>query len=116
MGSRGSRLRMKIVALLVSLTALWAFAAWVTLRDGLNLLWVQTLNTDVYEPSEPLLLDLQVERRLSVGFLGAGLGPRPAELDAQRQKIDGLAATFKESAKGRPARVAAADTPQARTH
>lgn len=100
MGSRSSRLRTKIVALLVSLTALWAFAAWVTLREGLNLLWVQTLNTSVYEPSEPLLLDLQVERRLSMGYLGATAGAKPADLDARRQEVDKHAAEFRESVKG----------------
>ncbi|GAA1034196.1 hypothetical protein GCM10009557_38220 [Virgisporangium ochraceum] len=109
MGSRGSRLRTKIVALLLSLTALWAFAAWVTLRDGLNLLGVQTLNTAVYEPSEPLLLDLQVERRMSIGFLGTASGPKPAELDAHRQKIDGLVTTFKDSLDGRLAGIATDD-------
>jgi signal transduction histidine kinase len=114
MGSRGSRLRTKIVALLVSLTALWAFAAWVTLRDGLSLLWVQTLNSGVYEPSEPLLLDLQVERRLSVGFLGAVTATKPAELDVLRQRIDGQVETFRESVLGRLVRTAADDELQAR--
>ena len=114
MGSRGSRLRTKIVALLLSLTALWAFAAWVTLREGLNLLWVQTYNSGIYEPSEPLLLDLQVERRMSVGYLGAVGKPKPAELDAHRRKVDGEAATFREAVKGRLVRMAADDDLQAR--
>ena len=58
---RGSsaNLRTKVVALLVSLTALWVFAAWVTLREGTNLLFAQALNSSVYEPSEPLLQGLQ---------------------------------------------------------
>src|SRR5688500_13482326 len=101
MGSRGSCLRTQIVALLVSLTALWAFAAWVTLRDGLNLLWVQTLNADIYEPSEPLLLGLQVERRMSMAYLGTVTGPVPDELTAQRQQVDGYATAFRESVRGR---------------
>ena len=31
---RGTRLRSKVIALLLSLTALWGFAAFVTLREG----------------------------------------------------------------------------------
>ncbi|WP_203991431.1 sensor histidine kinase [Virgisporangium aurantiacum] len=109
MRSRGSRLRTKIVALLLSLTALWAFAAWVTLRDGLNLLWVQTYNTGIYEPSEPLLLDLQMERRLSVGYLGSVTGPKSAELDAVRVRADDEMATFRESVRGNLVGMAADD-------
>ncbi|MEE3917806.1 hypothetical protein V2I01_00925 [Micromonospora sp. BRA006-A] len=70
MGSRSTNLRTKIIALLASLTALWAFAAWVTVRDGFNLLGVQTLNARVFEPSDPLLQELQAERRLSLRYLG----------------------------------------------
>src|SRR5690349_7951373 len=114
MRSRGSRLRTKIVALLVSLTALWVFAAWVTLRDGLNVLWVQTLNSGVYEPIEPILLDLQVERRLSVGYLGSATAPKPAELDALRKRIDAQVATLRESVRGTLVRVAAGDELEAR--
>ena len=47
MSSRSSHVRSKIVALLVSLVALWAFAAFVTGREGLNLLTVSDLNAAV---------------------------------------------------------------------
>jgi signal transduction histidine kinase len=114
MGSRGTHLRTKIVALLVSLTALWAFAAWVTLREGVNLLWVQTYDSKIYQPTEPLLLDLQVERRLSVGYLGTASGTRPAELDERRGKIDEAAAKYRESIRGDLVRVAADDELEAR--
>ena len=69
MRSRGTSIRTKVVALLLSLVALWMFAAWVTLRDGFNLLGVQLLNSKVYTPSEPLLQELQVERRLTQAYL-----------------------------------------------
>ncbi|GAA4263934.1 nitrate- and nitrite sensing domain-containing protein [Dactylosporangium darangshiense] len=112
MSSRSSRLgsshlRTKIVALLLSLAALWAFAAWVTLREGLNLLWVQTYNSRIYQPSEPLLLGLQAERRMSMVYLGAGSNGQHGALDAQRHTIDELAGTFKASATSRSANLAA---------
>ena len=50
MGSGSTRLRTKVIALLASLVALWSFAAWVTVADGFNLLWVQTLDSQVAEP------------------------------------------------------------------
>jgi hypothetical protein len=85
---RNSRLRMKVTALLVSLTALWAFAAWVTLREGVNLLWVATLDKHIAQPTDPLLAELQRERRLSVVRL-AGPGSRQqSALRAQRARTD----------------------------
>ncbi|WP_174536450.1 sensor histidine kinase [Micromonospora chalcea] len=94
MGSRSTNLRTKIIALLASLTALWAFAAWVTVRDGFNLLGVQTLNARVFEPSDPLLQELQAERRLSLRYLGESDPTRLRELDAQRARTDETAATL----------------------
>lgn len=88
MGSRSTNLRTKIIALLASLIALWAFAAWVTVRDGFNLLGVQTLNARVFEPSDPLLLELQAERRLSLRYLGESDPGRLRELEAQRARTD----------------------------
>lgn len=83
---RNSRLRTKIAALLVSLTALWAFAAWVTLREGVNLLFVSTLDS-VVGPSDPLLVELQHERRLTVTLIASGQR-RPDLLAAQRERTD----------------------------
>jgi signal transduction histidine kinase len=94
-----------VVALLVSLTALWVFAAWVTLREGTNLLFAQALNTYVYEPSEPLLQGLQTERRLSLAYLGSAKAPR-TDLDAVRADTRGFAAEFSRAAQGRQADIA----------
>ncbi|MFI6129304.1 nitrate- and nitrite sensing domain-containing protein [Micromonospora sp. NPDC051141] len=91
MGSRSTNLRTKIIALLASLTALWAFAAWVTVRDGFNLLGVQALNARVFEPSDPLLLELQNERRLSLRYLGESDPGQLQELQAQRGRTDSAA-------------------------
>ncbi|MFG1950742.1 nitrate- and nitrite sensing domain-containing protein [Micromonospora sp. NPDC048830] len=110
MRSRSTNLRTKVVALLASLVALWAFAAWVTVRDGFNLLGVQTLNTEVSEPAEQLLPQLQRERRTSLAYLGRPDGARREALAAERRRTDELAAAFRESASGWRAGMAASDT------
>ncbi|GGL25531.1 sensor histidine kinase [Planomonospora parontospora] len=95
---RNARLRTKVTALLMSLAALWAFTAWVTVRDGLNMLGVATLNSGVAEPSERLLVELQAERRLTVTLLGAsGEDARQREaLMAQRKRTDEAGANLRE--------------------
>ncbi|MFY1690527.1 nitrate- and nitrite sensing domain-containing protein [Plantactinospora sp. WMMB782] len=99
MGFRASRLRTKVVALLVTLTLLWAFGAWVTLRDGLNLVWVQTLEAQVYAPTEPLVLNLQNERRLSLRYLGAPEAPSREQLETERRKVLADVAIFRADAR-----------------
>ncbi|KAB2350714.1 sensor histidine kinase [Actinomadura rudentiformis] len=84
---RNSRLRTKIVALLLSLIALWAFAAWVTLREGVNLLGVTAVD-GVVAPTDPMLADLQRERRLSITHLAGSHRQRSAILAAQRARTD----------------------------
>ncbi|MBO4207062.1 nitrate- and nitrite sensing domain-containing protein [Micromonospora echinofusca] len=109
MGSRSASLRTKVVALLVSLAALWAFAAWVTLRDGLNLLWVQSLDSRIAQPSEPLLAELQSERRLSVAYLAKPAPQRRAELQAQVPRTEALSVKFRESVRDWRVDLAATD-------
>ncbi|MDG4785372.1 nitrate- and nitrite sensing domain-containing protein [Micromonospora sp. WMMD1102] len=99
MGFRASRLRTKVVALLVTLTLLWAFGAWVTLRDGLNLVWVQTLEAQVYAPTEPLVLNLQNERRLSLRYLGAPEPSSREQLETERRKVLADVAIFRADAR-----------------
>ncbi|MGW0503231.1 nitrate- and nitrite sensing domain-containing protein [Micromonospora sp. NPDC003241] len=98
MGSRSSNLRTKVVALLASLVALWSFTAWVTVREGVNLVGVQALDVRVFDPTEPLLLQLQLERRTSLAYLGRPEDRRRGELVQVRQRTDELAAEFEESA------------------
>ncbi len=90
---RNSRLRTKIAAMLLSLTALWAFAAWVTAREGINLLWVSTLNT-VVTASNPMLVELQNERRLTVVYLAAPNQHGREAMVTQRGKTDKTVATM----------------------
>ncbi|MCW2883293.1 MAG: histidine kinase [Streptosporangiaceae bacterium] len=97
---RNSRLRTKITALLLSLAALWAFAAWVTLREGVNLLGVSSLNSGVAQPIDSLLPELQKERRLSLVWLGSPGSQQRTELDAQRMQTDQWVVKFEKLARG----------------
>jgi len=83
-----SRVRTKVTAVIVSLTALWVFAAWVTVRDGVNLLWVQQLDKNVAQPIDVLLPELQVERRLSAIYLAQRSAGNQKALNDQRVKTD----------------------------
>ncbi|MFF5057264.1 nitrate- and nitrite sensing domain-containing protein [Micromonospora sp. NPDC000663] len=94
MRSRGTSIRTKVVALLLSLVALWMFAAWVTLRDGFNLLGVQLINSKVYAPTEPLLQELQLERRLTQAYLSNPGPEQRAALEAKQRETAKLAADF----------------------
>ncbi|TMR96213.1 nitrate- and nitrite sensing domain-containing protein [Nonomuraea basaltis] len=98
MGFRNTRLRTKVTALLLSLAALWAFAAWVTLREGVNLLWVSQLDTSIVSPSEPLLVELQRERRVSVVKLSNATARSRKDLENQRRQTDRVLAEFREAA------------------
>src|SRR5215204_963034 len=110
MSSRRLNVRIKVVALLLSLVALWAFAATVTLREGLNLLQVSTLAEDVGKPADALIAELQKERRLSLVYLGGGTSQQQAGLDAQRVRTDKVKATWERSARSGAVERAASDT------
>ncbi|MDQ1646337.1 MAG: hypothetical protein QOJ50_2521 [Cryptosporangiaceae bacterium] len=100
MSSRRSSVRVKVVALLVSLVALWAFAASVTLREGLNLLSVATLATNVGSPTEALVSELQNERRLSLVTLSAGNPAQKVALSEQRAQTDKIRKEFEYKVTG----------------
>ncbi|MCW3844876.1 nitrate- and nitrite sensing domain-containing protein [Micromonospora yasonensis] len=99
MRSRGTSIRSKVTALLLALVALWAFAAWITVRDSVNLLGVQLLNSKVYVPSEPLLRQLQLERRLATAYLSMPEAPQREAFEAERQRTEQLAAAFDRSSR-----------------
>ncbi|WP_328807636.1 sensor histidine kinase [Nonomuraea antri] len=77
-----------MTALLVSLVALWAFAAWVTLREGVNLIGANTVYSGAVEPSERLRSELQRERRLTLVALGNGATTPDKALRDQRARTD----------------------------
>ncbi|MBE3013552.1 nitrate- and nitrite sensing domain-containing protein [Microbispora sp. NEAU-D428] len=106
---RNSRVRTKVTALLVSLAALWAFAAWVTLREGLNLVWVAVYDKGVAQPSETLLVELQQERRLTAVVLAQQSSADRAALTAQRSRTDAAAADFRRLSKAGDVQFAADD-------
>ncbi len=58
-------LRNKIIAVLVSLAALWSFAAFVTVKDGVSLVWFATLEQQVAKPTLAVVVAIQEERRSS---------------------------------------------------
>ncbi|MET7426792.1 nitrate- and nitrite sensing domain-containing protein [Dactylosporangium sp. NPDC005555] len=81
---------------------MWGFAAFVTLREGLNLLWVSTLDPGVGRPTESLVAALQAERRLSVVYRSSPTG-RDAQRQAvtdQRRDTDRVVAAWRESTAG----------------
>jgi signal transduction histidine kinase len=102
--SRGSRVRTKVVALLVSLVALWAFAAYVTLQDGTNLLSLATFAAKVGRPSEEMVASLQAERRLSVVYLANRTADNRDELAKQRAITDATVATVRQNVADRTVR------------
>src|SRR5690349_12671878 len=107
MRSRTSNLRVKIAFLLVSLTALWAFAAFVTLREGLNLIWINSLDQQVGRPTDILVSSLQDERRFSAVFLAKPTDTARDKLAQARTKTDTAADDFRTSALGSSAQFAA---------
>nr|WP_055505711.1 nitrate- and nitrite sensing domain-containing protein [Nonomuraea pusilla] len=106
---RNASVRAKVTALIVSLTLLWAFAAWVTLREGVNLLWAATVNAGVVDPSEPLLVEIQRERRLTMVHLGAGSRATDKTLRDQRARTDAASGEFVTASEGGTLQLAADD-------
>ncbi|MEV0597428.1 sensor histidine kinase [Nonomuraea cavernae] len=87
----GRSIRFKISTLLVvplvSLVALWGFAAATTSGEALNLLKVQTIWTGVINDADGLVSRLQVERLASAERI-AGTAPDGAALADARAKAD----------------------------
>ncbi|MFB9963930.1 nitrate- and nitrite sensing domain-containing protein [Sinosporangium siamense] len=90
-------MRTKVTAMLVSLAALWVFAAWVTLRDGMNILWIATLNSSVADPGSALVVELQRERRLALIQVGAPSAQNRSALELQQARTDTLATEYRTS-------------------
>ncbi|MEU5876800.1 nitrate- and nitrite sensing domain-containing protein [Spirillospora sp. NPDC047279] len=97
----------------MSLTALWVFAAWVTLREGVNLLWVTTYDSKLASPTDPLIVELQQERRLTIIRLADPSTPRNS-LDAQRERTDKARASVKRLARSGTLEMAAGTNLQRR--
>ncbi|MDA0631821.1 nitrate- and nitrite sensing domain-containing protein [Nonomuraea sp. MCN248] len=87
----GRSIRFKISALLViplvSLVALWGFAASTTTREALNLLKVETFWTGIVDHADFLVVNLQAERLASAELL-AGTSTDAKKLAEARAKVD----------------------------
>ncbi|MCW2864590.1 MAG: ATP-binding protein [Actinoallomurus sp.] len=94
--------RFKIILLLivplVSLSTLWAFAANITLGDGLNLRHVNTIQDHLGYPSGALGSALEQERRLSLVFLGSKADGDRAAMESGRLVSDRQADQFRRLA------------------
>ncbi|WP_192810093.1 sensor histidine kinase [Actinomadura rudentiformis] len=101
-----------VLVSLVSLSALWAFAASLTLGDGLNLRKVDTVQDHFGYPSGALASALQGERRLSAVFLGSGTAGDQAAMESGRLVTDRQADLFRRLAADQGAQDAA--SPQAK--
>ncbi|MFG1708773.1 nitrate- and nitrite sensing domain-containing protein [Nonomuraea sp. M3C6] len=99
--TRGRPIALKLLILLLvpllSLVGLWAFAAGLTGGDGLRLLAINDLATNLATPSEQVNIQLQNERLASVEFLVTGRGA--AKVAKQRGQTDRSVATFRGLAK-----------------
>lgn len=98
----GRSIRFKIATLLViplvSLVALWGFAASSTFGDAFNLLKAQTIWTGVIDYADGLVGNLQAERLASAERLGGAVSD-PAPLAAARAKTDRVRTKLTESAR-----------------
>ncbi|MBN6055909.1 nitrate- and nitrite sensing domain-containing protein, partial [Nonomuraea sp. RK-328] len=98
--TRGRPIALKLLVLLLvpltSLVGLWAFAAALTGGDGLRLLQVNELVTNLSNPAEQLNVQLQNERLASVEYLTSRQGRQ--SLTTQRALTDRTVATFRQLA------------------
>ncbi|WP_020522324.1 sensor histidine kinase [Catelliglobosispora koreensis] len=84
-----SALRKRILAVLASLVALWAFAAYVTVGEGISLVWLATLEQQVAKPTETLVAALQQERRAAAERSGLDSARAATDAAIQRQ-LEGM--------------------------
>ncbi|MEU1391389.1 MULTISPECIES: nitrate- and nitrite sensing domain-containing protein [unclassified Nonomuraea] len=99
--TRGRPIALKLLILLLvpllSLVGLWAFAAGLTGGDGLRLLEINKLASNLATPSERINAELQDERLASVAFLATQRGAD--KLARQRGQTDRAVAAFRKLAK-----------------
>ncbi|MQY06261.1 sensor histidine kinase [Actinomadura macrotermitis] len=103
--ARSLGLRWKITAVLLSLAALWGFAAWVTVQDGVDLLQTSEVDDTAGRPTKTLITALQDERRLSLVHLGNPKAGRAQELTAQRARTDQTIEQWRRKSAQAPGRV-----------
>ncbi|RSN69987.1 nitrate- and nitrite sensing domain-containing protein [Actinomadura sp. WAC 06369] len=101
--ARFRSIRFKVVLMVtvsvVSLAALWSFAANIALGEGLNLRHVETVQDHYAYPAGALGSALQEERRLSMVYLGARDQNAGAALESGRLVTDRQARLFRDLAR-----------------
>ncbi|XRQ05221.1 nitrate- and nitrite sensing domain-containing protein [Actinomadura welshii] len=99
---RRRSIRLRITALLlvplVSLIALWAFAANITLGDAFDKYDFSTTYDKMGVPGLTLVSQLQAERSLSVVVLSTGNAGAEQKLGEQRRRVSALERDFRRSA------------------
>jgi signal transduction histidine kinase len=110
MKHHGWSLRSKMLALLLlpllSLSALWTYAAYLSLDNALTLVRVDTIGNHLARPLGQVFIDLQTERRVSLAELASGPAasgtqgrlpqstPEDSVLARSRAATDGAVAEF----------------------
>jgi len=98
--TRGRPIAIKLLVLLLvpltSLVGLWAFAAALTAGDGLRMLEIDELATNLALPAEEITTHLQNERLSSIQYVTAARNPET--LDVQRTQTDKAVTDFRELA------------------
>ncbi|WP_446213557.1 nitrate- and nitrite sensing domain-containing protein [Micromonospora sp. IBSANI012] len=90
-------MRTRLVALAVVLITLWSYAAYLTGRDAADLLRVRALAQALGQPTDRLILELQVERRLTARTVADG-GRAGSALAGARDGTDRAVAGLRASA------------------
>jgi hypothetical protein len=98
------RTRLKLAALAAVLLTLWAYAAVLTGRDAAGLVRVRALADTLGQPTDLLILDLQLERRLTVETIAGG-GRTRAALAEARDRTDGAVAPVRAFTEGHDPRL-----------
>lgn len=114
-GSIKLRIILPLLVPLISLTALWAFAASITLGDGLDLLNVRKISDHFSYPAGALNSAMQKERRASLTYLGGTTSAARATMESQRIRTDQQEKQFRKLTSDDSARDAADATTLKRT-
>jgi len=110
-----STLVLLLILPLISLIALWAYAASTTLGDALAKRAADSINHEVGAPIEALVVQLQVERSQTFGWQSTTPRPPRKALDAQRALTDQAVAAIRVGAAAIAGQVSATDRSAAAT-
>jgi hypothetical protein len=113
-GTSRSALRNKIIAVLLSLVALWAFAAFATVRDGVGLVWFATLEQQVEKPTQAVISAIQSERTATVTFIDSGSSAGPTTMDTARTATDAKVTALRNALDGTAAKRATSSASDAK--